>query len=156
VATILWPVAINGGITGTRVTDVIDGDTIDALLVEPAAFGLSLTHRPRLRLARINAAKGSGVNGTRATLALVDIIGDAPDPVISITTLKPYKYGGPAGTYKGTIPGGPADYAGEYMAEIELADGTFVSDLMVTAGHAVYWDGSGPRPADQLRGERIA
>jgi hypothetical protein len=31
-----------------------------------------------------------------------------------------------------------------------------VSDLMVTAGHAVYWDGSGPRPADQLRGERIA
>jgi hypothetical protein len=45
VATILWPVAINGRITGTRVTDVIDGDTIDALLVEPAAFGLTLTHR---------------------------------------------------------------------------------------------------------------
>jgi hypothetical protein len=67
VATILWPVAINGRITGTRVTDVIDGDTIDALLVEPAAFGLTLTHRPRLRLARINAAKGSGVRGRVAT-----------------------------------------------------------------------------------------
>lgn len=155
-ATILWPVAINGRITGTRVTDVIDGDTIDALLVEPAAFGLTLTHRPRLRLQRINAARGSGVNGTRATLGLVDALSDTANPVIGITTLKPYKYGGPAGTYKGTIPGGPQDYAGEYMAEIELADGTFVSDLMVSAGHAVYWDGSGPRPADQLRGERIA
>jgi endonuclease YncB( thermonuclease family) len=160
VATILWPVAINGRITGTRVTDVIDGDTIDALLVEPAAFGLTLTHRPRLRLARINAAKGSGVNGTRATLALLRLLDLSdelpPAEMASITTLKPYKYGGPAGTYKGTIPGGPQDYAGEYMAEIELADGTFVSDLMVTEGHAVYWDGSGPRPADQLRGERIA
>jgi endonuclease YncB( thermonuclease family) len=160
-ATILWPVAINGRITGTRVTDVIDGDTIDALLVEPAAFGLTLTHRPRLRLARINAAKETGVNGTLARGYLQFLLDlhtaqDAWEPMVSITTLKPYKYGGPAGTYKGTIPGGPADYAGEYMAEIELADGTFVSDLMVTAGHAVYWDGSGPRPADQLRGERIA
>jgi hypothetical protein len=160
VATILWPVAINGRITGTRVTDVIDGDTIDALLVEPAAFGLTLTHRPRLRLARINAAKGSGVKGSVARLELGSFLGMASPvyihPVIGITTLKPYKYAGPAGTYKGTIPGGPQDYAGEYMAEIELADGTFVSDLMVSAGHAVYWDGSGPRPADQLRGERIA
>jgi hypothetical protein len=156
VATILWPVAINGRITGTRITDVLDGDTIDALLTEPAAFGLTLTHRPRLRLARINAAKGGGLKGRVATVHLSETLDDMANPYIGITTLKPYKYGGPAGTYKGTIPGGPTDYAGEYMAEIELADGTFVSDLMVTAGHAVYWDGSGPRPADQLRGERIA
>jgi hypothetical protein len=155
-ATILWPVAINGRITGTRVTDTRDGDTIDALLVEPAAFGVSVTHRPRLRLARINAAKKEAAKGRAATLALVDILDDMANPYIGITTLKPYKYSGPAGTYKGAIPGGPIDYAGEYMAEIELADGTFVSDLMVSAGHAVYWDGSGPRPADQLRGERIA
>jgi hypothetical protein len=162
VATILWPVAINGRITGTRVTDVIDGDTIDALLTEPAAFGLTLTHRPRLRLARINAAKGRTLAGVAATNHLEFILEldlafqEDTEPVVAITTLKPYKYAGPAGTYKGTIPGGPQDYAGEYMAEIELADGSFVSDLMVTAGHAVYWDGSGPRPADQLRGERIA
>jgi endonuclease YncB( thermonuclease family) len=155
-ATILWPVAINGRITGTRVTDVRDGDTIDALLVEPAAFGVSVTHRPRLRLARINAAKKEAAKGRAATAALTEFLEDLADPYIGITTLKPYKYSGPAGTYKGTIPGGPVDYAGEYMAEIELADGTFVSDLMVAGGHAVYWDGSGPRPADQLRGERIA
>jgi hypothetical protein len=155
-ATILWPVAING----TRVTDVIDGDTIDALLVEPAAFGLSLVHRPRLRLARINAAKGTTTKGRAAALELGSFLGMASPvyihPVTAITTLTPYKYAGPGGLYIGNVPGGPRDYAGEYMAEIELADGTFVSDLMVTAGHAVYWDGSGPRPADQLRGERIA
>jgi hypothetical protein len=161
-ATILWPVAINGRITGTRVTDVLDGDTIDALLVEPAAFGLSLTHRPRLRLQRINAARSTTEAGFFARHYLHEILDiesiddERWPPVVAVTTLKPYKYGGPAGTYKGTIPGGPQDYAGEYMAEIELADGSFVSDLMVSAGHAVYWDGSGPRPADQLRGERIA
>ena len=155
-ATILWPILDGVRPTGTRVTDVIDGDTIDALLVEPAAFGLSLTHRPRLRLQRINAAKANAAKGRAATLALVDILDDLTNPYIGITTLKPYKYAGPAGTYKGAIPGGPVDYAGEYMAEIELADGLFVSDVMVSEGHAVYWDGSGPRPADQLRGERIA
>lgn len=151
----LWPVVEAGRPTGTRVTDVVDGDTIDAVLVEPVAFGGQLTHRVRLRVARINAAKGRNPKGIEATRELMNLLEDPGNLVVAITTVKPYKYGGPAGLYRGDVPGGPVDYGGEYLAEVELADGTFVSDRMVEAGQAVYWDGTGPRPADQLRGERI-
>jgi endonuclease YncB( thermonuclease family) len=165
-ASYTWLTVEDGRATGTQVTDVVDGDTIDALLVEAVAFGNQLTHRVRLRLARVNAAKGPTGSGTAATAFLrVMLSGPAmtlsgppvsgpqiPDreipPVRALVTLKPYKFGGPAGAYRGNIPGGPADYGGEYMVEVELADGRMVSDVMVEAGHARYWDGTGPRPGD--------
>lgn len=159
-ATIMWPVLEGGQATGTRVTDVLDGDTVDAVLFEPVAFGDALLRRRRLRLARINAAKSATGAGATATKILRRDLLEIPERnprlrVAAIHTLKPYKYGGPAGLYKGDVPGGPRDYGGEYLAEIELADGSFVSDLMVEEGCAVYWDGTGPRPADELRGERL-
>lgn len=153
-ATWTWPIMDGARPIGTRVTDVVDGDTVSALLVEDCAFGNQLTHRVRLRLARINAAKGPTGNGTAATmylLKLLDLSHDRPPAEIrELVTLKPYKYGGPAGDYRGDVVGGPKGYGGEYLVEIELEDGTNVSDAMVASGHAVYWDGLGPRPADEL------
>jgi endonuclease YncB( thermonuclease family) len=146
-ATYLWLVEDQGRPTGTRVTDVVDGDTVNALVVEDCAFGRQLVSRVRLRLARINAAKGPTGTGTSATAYLRELLQDSQQ-VKSLTTLKPYKYGGPGGDYRGPVAGGPKDYGGEYMVEIELRDGRNASDAMVAAGHAVYWDGKGARPDD--------
>lgn len=147
-ASYLWPMTKDGTPTGTQITDVLDGDTIDALFYEPVAFGDALQRRRRLRLARINAAKGPTGTGRLATRELESILRGAGNPVVALVTLKPYKFGGPAGAYRGSIPGGPKDYGGEYMVEVELADGRMVSDVMVAEGHALYWDGTGPRPGD--------
>lgn len=147
-ATWTWPIMDGARPIGTRVTDVVDGDTVSALLVEDCAFGNQLTHRVRLRLARINAAKGPTGTGTAATRYLRSLL--LTNPVCELVTLKPYKYGGPAGDYRGDVAGGPKGYGGEYLVEIELEDGANVSDAMVASGHAVYWDGLGPRPADEL------
>lgn len=146
VASYLWPVVDGRRPTGTCITDVLDGDTVNALLAEDCAFGRQLLSRIRLRLARINAAKGPTGSGTLATAELKRLLTQPDNPVVALTTLKPYKYGGPAGDYKGAMAGGPKDYGGEYMVEIELADGTNVSDAMVEIGRAVYWNGTGPRP----------
>jgi endonuclease YncB( thermonuclease family) len=144
----VWPVKDGNRPIGTRITDVVDGDTVNALVVEDCAFGRQLVSRVRLRLARINAAKGPTGTGTAATRYLKDLIAYDSGNVRTLTTLKPYKYGGPGGDYSGVVPGGPKDYGGEYMVEIVLQDGTNVSDALVAAGHAVHWDGRGARPAD--------
>jgi endonuclease YncB( thermonuclease family) len=118
---------------GSYVARVIDGDTLDAKLTRDIGFGGTVTFPVRLRLARINAAKAKSPAGLSATAMTIALTGGAP---LEIITLKPYKYGG------------PADYAGEYMAEVVLPDGRNLSDALVAAGLAVYWDGRGPRPAD--------
>lgn len=117
----------------SRITRVIDGDTVDTLLTRDVGFGGTVSFPARLRLARINAAKASSPAGLSAT---VRVIACTSAVLVDVTTLKPYKYSG------------PADYTGEYMAEIVLPDGRNLSDLLVAEGLAVYWDGQGPRPAD--------
>lgn len=129
--------------------ETIDGDTVEGLLqqvVDRGFGGSSLdSTRVRLRLARINAAKGKTPPGLRATAAVrIKLTGIE----VLVTTFKPYKYGGPW-KYKGKpLLGHPVDYSGEWMAEITLPDGTNLSDVLVAEGHATYWDGSGPRPND--------
>lgn len=118
---------------GSRITRVLDGDTVDTLLTRDVGFGGRVTFPVRLRLARINAAKASSPRGLAGTARVIAATGSAP---LDIITLKPYKFSG------------PADYTGEYMAEIILPDGRNLSDLLVAEGLAVYWDGTGPRPAD--------
>jgi len=68
---------------------------------------------------RIEAALG-------ATVAFV--IAAVSNVTLNITTIKPYKYGD------------------SFMAEVTLPDGTNLSDALVAAGLAVFWDGTGPRP----------
>jgi endonuclease YncB( thermonuclease family) len=118
---------------GSRIIDVIDGDTVDALVERDLGFGGRVLFPVRLRLARLNTAKASTARGKRAR----DRVRQLTEGVVcDITTVKPYKYGG------------PQDRAGEYMAEVVLPDGSNLSDLLIREGLAVFWDGQGPRPAD--------
>jgi hypothetical protein len=127
----------------------LDGDTVESvisLVVDKGFGGQSIDNwRVRLRLARINAAKSTSERG-KAASALVK---SKTQGQVTLVTYKPYKFGGPD-QFKGPDDGGPAYFSGEYMVEVILPDGTNLSDLLVTQGLAVYWDGTGPRPADFL------
>lgn len=111
---------------------VIDGDTIDAIVHRDLGFGGTAQLPVRLRLARINAPSAATPAGAAAAQYLTRLL----PPTFDLVTLKPYKYGGVDGR------------VGEWVAEVTLPDGRNVSDVMVAAGHAVPWDGKGPRPSD--------
>jgi endonuclease YncB( thermonuclease family) len=116
-----------------EIVRIVDGDTLDMKVVRDLGFGGSASFVVRLRLNRVNAPALHTVDGLAASGYLSSLL-----PVATkcpLETVSPYKYGGP-----GTSPG-------EWMAEITLPTGN-VSDLMVASGHAVYWDGQGPRPSD--------
>lgn len=117
----------------STVTAVVDGDTFDARVTRDIGFGGTTTFLVRLRLNRINAPKLSSEAGKSARARLRALV--TPAQYAQIETLKPYKYGGPDSS------------PGEWMAEV-VVNGMNVSDLMVSSGHAVYWDGEGPRPQD--------
>jgi endonuclease YncB( thermonuclease family) len=123
----LWP--------GSTVVRVVDGDTFDALVHRDLGFGGQAVLPVRLRLNRINAPKGSTEAGKAATARVGIELGLRA--TVDLETINPYKYGG------------PKDMTGEWMAEVTLPDGVNLSDLLVEAGLAVYWDGQGPRPADE-------
>lgn len=118
---------------GTLITTVIDGDTIGAVVRRDAGFNTWISFPVRLRLNRVNAPKASSVKGRLATARVRELTADVP---VLVTTLKPYKYSGPAHT------------TGEWMAEVTLPDGRNLSDLLVAEQLAVFWDGQGPRPDD--------
>lgn len=108
------------------ITRVIDGDSIVARLTRDVGFHGILTFDQKLRLNRINTPPVSTPQGKAALdFTTLKLLGA---PFLFVTTVKPYKYGD------------------EWMGEITLPDGTNISDLLVTNGLAVYWDGSGPRP----------
>lgn len=117
----------------SRISRVVDADSVDASLTRDIGFGGTVTFPVRLRLNRINAPKISTVRGRTARDFVASHL---VDQTLLIRTIKPYKYGG------------PADRAGEYMAEIILPQGSNLADLLVAAGLATYWDGQGPRPDD--------
>ena len=120
----------------STVTRIVDGDTIDATVTRDLGFGGKAVFPVRLRLARINAPKGSSDRGKAATAFLQQLL--PLNVPVDLVTTKPYKYAGP-------------DWSpGEWMVEITLQYGN-VSDLMVSSGYATYWDGEGPKPNDQLR-----
>lgn len=121
----LWPNSV--------ITNVVDGDSIDARVRRDMGFGGVVEFIVRLRLNRINAPAKSTILGKEALVFVQTRVGAQ---VVQIQTLKPYKYGGPDKS------------PGEWMAEVTLPDGTNLSDLLVSWGHAVYWDGNGPRPDD--------
>lgn len=116
----------------TVITRILDGDTVEADLVNPhVGFGVSATFPVRLRLNRINAQSTSTPNGKRAKARVLELTAGAR---LHIVTGKGYKYGAPEGK------------AGEWMAEVQLPDGRNLSDLLVAERLATYWNGQGPRP----------
>ena len=114
----VWP--------GSRVTRIVDGDSLSARVTRDLGFHGTATFDVKLRLNRINAQPLRTDLGGRARDLLAQLVQGTP--TVMIETVGPYKYGD------------------EWMAEITLPDGTNVSDALVTAGLAVYWDGKGPRP----------
>lgn len=121
----------------SRIHNVVDGDTVDSMLTKVVDIGFngtsSITFPMRLRLSRINTASIGSVRGKRAKEF---VIARTANIDVDITTLKPYKYGG------------PENKMAEYMAEVTLPDGANLADVLVSEGLATYWDGSGPRPND--------
>lgn len=118
------------------IPSVTDGDTLDAQVSKALDVGFGGTtstgFRVRLRLARINAPAKSTAQGAAAGAWLAGLLLSLPS--VDLVTLDAYKFGGP-------------QYSpGEWMCEVTLPDGRNVSDLAVSLGFAVYWDGVGPRP----------
>lgn len=117
----------------SRITRVIDGDTIDASVRRDLGFGGWAQFPIRLRLNRINAAKLTTAKGKAARDRVAQLVTDVD---LTITTVGAYKYGG------------PDDMDGEWMAEVVLPDGRNLSDVLLTEKLVVPWNGNGPRPAD--------
>ena len=115
---------------GARVTRVIDGDSFVARMARDIGFHGEVQFEQKLRLNRINTppVKTPAGRSAREFFEALVRASDVSSPPLLIETVKPYKYGD------------------EWMAEVTLPDGRNVSDLMVSAGGAVYWDGLGPRP----------
>lgn len=125
---------------GAVITRVVDGDTLDARVTrclgpEVLGFGRTLTldTMVRLRLAGINAPPAGSPAGDAATEWVRDWVDAAR--VVTVTTIRPYKFGGPK-----------MDSAGEWVATVEGPQGRDLSRELVEAGHAVWWSGAGPRP----------
>lgn len=127
----VWP--------GAVVTEVIDGDTIMARVVREEQVGpidigfhgtatvnLSVPFEQKLRLNRTNTPKLTTKKGQRAA----EMVRSLTEGLVTIQTIKPYKYGD------------------EFMAEVTLADGRNLSDVLIAEGFAVAWDGNGVRPED--------
>jgi endonuclease YncB( thermonuclease family) len=117
----------------TLITRVVDGDTVDALVTRDLGFNGTVTFPVRLRIIGVNTPAMSTRKGKTAAAFVTALVDGAR---VDVTTLKPYKYGG------------PATAVGEWMAKIVLPDGNDLSALMIEHGHAVAWDGTGPRPSD--------
>lgn len=111
------------------ITDVTDGDTIRADI----DLGFNTTiKRLRIRLNRINAPEHSTPDGAAAALYLRTIALGAP---CVVTTLKDR-----------------TEKYGRYLGEITIDGFGNLSDLLVSKGHAVYWDGHGARPDAAKKG----
>lgn len=121
----VWP--------ASTIPNVVDGDTIDALVTRDIGFEGKVTYPVRLRLNRINAPKVKTERGAKAKARVLALVTGVP---VTITTSKHYKYGGPDSS------------TGEWMAEVVLADGRNISDTLVLERLADFWDGDGPRPDD--------
>jgi endonuclease YncB( thermonuclease family) len=109
----------------STIVRIIDGDSFIAEVHRDLGFHGTATFLQKMRLNRINCPPATSDKGRAATVQSgVLMIGQ----VVSIETTGAYKFGD------------------EWMAEVTLLDGRNVSDALVAAGVAVYWDGNGPRP----------
>jgi len=102
---------------------VIDGDTMDV----DVDLGMHVHTATRLRLAGINAPEVSTPEGKAARDWARSILPIGAFLVIHTDKDKTEKYG-------------------RWLATVTLPDGADYAQLAITTGHAVAWDGTGPRP----------
>jgi micrococcal nuclease len=117
------------------ILDVVDGDTVHALV----DLGCDVTTKLTLRLAGINAPElhvngqpnQAGVDARSHLISLVapQVVTSQDPPVVTLSTIKDRR-----------------EKFGRYLAFITTPSGIHVNDQMVLDGHAVPWDGRGPRP----------
>jgi endonuclease YncB( thermonuclease family) len=109
----------------STVTRIVDGDSLVARVTRDLGFNGEASYTQKLRLNRINALPARTNDGRHATEMVRSLTSGVS---LHIVTVGPYKY------------------RDEWMAEIILPDGRNLSDVLVDAHLAVYWDGHGPRP----------
>jgi micrococcal nuclease len=111
-----------------RLTRVIDGDTV----VLAADLGLRVTHELVVRLRGCNAPE----HGTPAGDAATDY-----------TTKWLAGTAGPDGWLRLVTHADPGDKYGRWLADVtDQAGSKDLAAALIAAGHAVKWDGRGPKP----------
>jgi micrococcal nuclease len=110
-----------------RIDKVVDGDTIDVAL----DLGLDVGVRTRLRLAAINAPETSTEPGR---LARDYVVGWVRSHQVS------------GGWFTVRTAKDRREKYGRYLATVTAPDGADLGADLVAAGHALPWDGHGPRP----------
>lgn len=106
------------------VVDVHDGDTITVDI----DLGLDMCARSqKLRLNGINAPELNTPAGKLAREYLADILLPAPDVTVQTIKDRREKYG-------------------RYLAVVIDSSGRNLNELLVSSGHALRWNGEGPRP----------
>ncbi|MBA3875611.1 MAG: nuclease [Anaerolinea sp.] len=107
-----------------EVLRVLDGDTIYARV----DLGLDVQTTLTLRLAGIDAPELPTVEGVAAKAHLAGLIGLPENSQVMIRTQKDKR-----------------ERYGRYLATLIRADGLDINAQMITDGHAVAYDGHGPR-----------
>ncbi len=113
---------------------VKDGDTFVALVTRTLDAGFHQTVTcssvQSFRLNRCAAAPLHTASGAAAAAAFRELLEPHDQPLVpfTLTSVGPYKYGD------------------EWMAEVLLADGRNVSDLLIAEQWAAPWLGAGPQP----------
>lgn len=114
---------------GSILVRAVDGDTFVAQVSRSLDFGFHILIPPvavqKFRLNRCNAAPNTTPSGQGAAARLAELLAARP---FDLTSVGPYKFGD------------------EWMAEVMLADGRNVSDVMIAEQWAAPWTGQGPAP----------
>jgi endonuclease YncB( thermonuclease family) len=116
-----------------RLLEVHDGDTV----LLHCDLGQYIARTAWYRLHGIQAPELSDEGGQEARLHLEGLLATHRDALTILTVKKAwYKFGDER-----------TEKYGRFMVEVRLPDGTDVNGQMVADGHAVSWDGRGPRPS---------
>jgi endonuclease YncB( thermonuclease family) len=111
-----------------------DADTLDFELTIDIGFGRRTVGVQRVRLSGVDCWKSTSDKGRQASEYVRGILAMPQNALVTVTTLKPYKYGG------------------EYMARVTLPDGRDLSQMLLDVGLALPYDGRGPRPTEATTG----
>ena len=114
---------------GATLAKAVDGDSFYADVKRVADIGFHIistaTARQKFRLNRCNAAPIKTPSGAGAAARTTELLAAAPFDLLSV------------GAYK---------YGDEWMAEVTLADGRNLSNLLIAEQWAAPWSGDGSQP----------